>query len=235
MPTVRGHDQDTGRSGYKLQAETRTHVRDVVGRADHRVEDVLHRRRGVRRPIWSVSTENGLGCVRDAGVLRTLHYADEQLVRWRREATFNSNVPALYKIKPLRDVHIPERGQVELLGDLREGRVCDVRPRRRHVHRRPEQLRYPHRLRALELNNEGLITLTPHDSRGDGTGRVSRFRCVGSVDDVLDMVVDVEGAISGRRKGTAVRASEGAACDEAFVDVIGVRQLGGPSLTSGTR
>ena len=56
-----------------------------------------------------------------------------------------------------------------------------------------------------------------------------------SVDDVLDVVVNVEGTISGRSKGAAVRASESAACDEAFVDVIGVRQLGRPSLMSGTK
>ena len=54
-----------------------------------------------------------------------------------------------------------------------------------------------------------------------------------SVDDVLDMVVDVEGTISGRCKSTTVRAGESAARDEALVDVIGVRQLGGPCLSDG--
>ena len=78
-----------------------------------------------------------------------------------------------------------------------------------------------------------IATLTPHDSGGNGTRRVSRFRGVGSIDDVLDVVVDVKRTISGRRKGTTARASERAARDEALVDVIGVRQLGGPCLSDG--
>ncbi len=82
------------------------------------------------------------------------------------------------------------------------------------------------------MNNRNFRPLTPHNSRGDGTGRISRFRRVGGIDDVLDAVVDVERAISGRSKCTTVRAGESAGCDEALVDIIGVRQLSGPSLAN---
>ncbi len=82
------------------------------------------------------------------------------------------------------------------------------------------------------MKNLKFRPLTPDDSWGNGTGRVSRFRRVGSIDDVLDAVVDVERAISSRSKCTTARAGESAGCDEAFVDIIGVRQLSGPSLAN---
>ena len=75
---------------------------------------------------------------------------------------FNGDIPAPYEIEPLRDIPVPEQGRVELLGDLREGRVREVHPCRRHVHRGPEQLRYPHRVRALDqlIEDSGHLLLT---------------------------------------------------------------------------
>ena len=74
--------------------------------------------------------------------------------------------------------------------------------------------------------------LTPHDSRGDRAGRVGRFRGMRSIDEILNVTIDVEGAVSSRSKCTAVGAREGAGSDETCVYVVRVEELGRPFLAN---
>ena len=74
--------------------------------------------------------------------------------------------------------------------------------------------------------------LTPHDSRSNRAGQVTCFRGMRSVDDILDVVIDVEGAVSGGSECTPVGASEGTSSDETCVYVVRVEELGRPFLVS---
>ena len=53
-----------------------------------------------------------------------------------------------------------------------------------------------------------------------------------SIDEILNVPIDVEGAVSGRSKCTAVWAREGTGGDETCVYVVRVEELGRPFLVS---
>ena len=93
--------------------------------------------------------------------------------------------------------------------------------------------RYCASVKSDVIRNRKSRRLTPQVSRGDRAGRVSRFGGMRGVEDILDVLVNIERAVSGGSKCTAIGTGESAAGDQACVCAIRVDEpAGSPFLAN---